>query len=1468
MYGQNSQFCQRYNGSDTACAWPGTLKIDLTKTGGSFEGSWLIFQPTTVALPGGPRAWPLNVTDSLNGQTATQIPVANDSGPKLFLSPGLHVIKGQWSWPELPDTLTLPLVGLIKVTVDGQEKIFAHQEINYQDLTILYWLKDPAPQSPETTLPSPPKVGEETDREADQLKVSIDRLIQDDQPMVVLTRLKLSVSGQRREEVINNVLLPNTQITRISSPLPARLVGQSLRVQVRPGVHSVSLTAILNGPVEELGPVGEAYGPENWAVQLNPDLRQAEVSGAPQVDASQVDIPWKRFPIYALEPGQSLTIKTIRRGDPEPGPDQLSLRRQCWLDYNGQGLSCRDQLTGTMRRGWQLSADPPFNLAQASLSGQPQVLTWQINSKGQRSPGLQVRQGRLRVTADLRLENFNSVLPASGWDHNLESSAQHLSLPPGYQLFHVQGARASNSLGRPTSWWDRWNTLDLFIVLAIFLSALKLRGRGLALLALAAMALSYHEFMSPRLVILHIFGALALLKVLPPKGVAQALTKTWFYLAALFLVLTTVTFLILQVRITMYPQLENAAAYQPGSFGYPMSEAFYDRSWIIGGASAPSGYYDEDNFGVLEEVAEPNEYREQPKPTQRAREVDLNKNGGRSDQVSRSFRRDSPPPPAASPSFINQSSLAQPNPEAIAQNSLARPNWNWQTISLDFNGQVTRDQEVKIYLIRPPLRFALGLLRVILMTALALYLLRLGPLPRLRPEGAAPTAAAPTALAVILALALGLGLFSQSAAAQETWPPATTLNELRNRLLAPPPNQMPAGVPIITVTAESDKLAFAYQVEATVPAAILLPILDANIFQPTSLTLANGENLPLYVASDEEIYTLVPAGVSKFVYVGRLKKTDSFQIRLPASLEAQKIQILGADWEVSGLDAYGYPTNDALFLTRRPTGTAPTEPVETTPVSPSGDLELPSPEPNPLEETGNQVIEPFYHVTRTISLGLEWKALTTVNLNDSVDHPVTLRLPLIPGESLISNFPTRNGQVILNFSPSSGQRSITFESLLDQKQSSINLEAHKGPYAETWILDASTLWRVEPKGLTPIHNISSSGYWNPQWRPWPGEKLTIQVSRPEPVPGTYLVADQANLQVDLGERNRRVELSLTLRSSRGGHHSFRLPPGAEIQTLAVNNQTQPISSAQSDQGPLVTIPLVPGELRVELTWLSPEKLTTLTRIPKLDLGLETANITITVKAPEDRFVLLAGGPTQGPAVLFWSLAGALLILSALLAKTKLTPLGLISWFLLFIGLSQLNLQSAFLVAGWLLVLGLRGKRNTIKSPGLFNLAQIGLFIWTIIALALIYQGLKHGLLENPSMRVTGNGSYGTNLIWFQDRVAGAWPQAWCLTMANSVYHYIMLAWALWLAISIIRWLVWGWKSFSAKALWKSSPPRPKPGPKGPTPPKGATSDPATGVATPEPAAVATPETPVSPAPAPPTGDSPTTSPAGAGREEV
>jgi hypothetical protein len=187
--------------------------------------------------------------------------------------------------------------------------------------------------------------------------------------------------------------------------------------------------------------------------------------------------------------------------------------------------------------------------------------------------------------------------------------------------------------------------------------------------------------------------------------------------------------------------------------------------------------------------------------------------------------------------------------------------------------------------------------------------------------------------------------------------------------------------------------------------------------------------------------------------------------------------------------------------------------------------------------------------------------------------------------------------------------------------------------------------------------------------------------------------------------------------------------------------------------------------------------------------------------PADRWTLLLGGPRLGPSVLFWSLLAVFALVSLGLGRLDWTPLGARQWFLLLVGLTQVPITSAALVAAWLLALGLR-KRHTPQGDREFDAAQAFLAVLTFMALSSLFHSIKQGLLGLPDMQIAGNGSTAQMLSWYQDRAGLTPPRAWVLSVPLLLYRVAMLAWALWLADSLLGWLRWGWECFSTGGLWR------------------------------------------------------------------
>jgi hypothetical protein len=207
--------------------------------------------------------------------------------------------------------------------------------------------------------------------------------------------------------------------------------------------------------------------------------------------------------------------------------------------------------------------------------------------------------------------------------------------------------------------------------------------------------------------------------------------------------------------------------------------------------------------------------------------------------------------------------------------------------------------------------------------------------------------------------------------------------------------------------------------------------------------------------------------------------------------------------------------------------------------------------------------------------------------------------------------------------------------------------------------------------------------------------------------------------------------------------------------------------------------------------------------PDVALGAPGVNLSTQVSVPVNRWVLAVSGPRLGPAVLFWSLLFVLALVAFGLAQARAVPLRFHHWFLLGLGLTQVPVWMSAVVVGWLFALAWRRERGARLGALGFDLVQIALALVTAVALGVLFEAIRHGLLGAPEMQIAGNGSSAQELQWYQDRSDGSLPAASVISVPLSVYRAAMLAWALWLALALLRWLRWGWECFATDALWRS-----------------------------------------------------------------
>ncbi|WPL11087.1 hypothetical protein Thiosp_00814 [Thiorhodovibrio litoralis] len=1395
------------------CLWPGALTLNANEAGGRFAQTWRLYAPRWVPLPGDAKTWPQQVEVDGDFQ-----PVLDQQGrPAVFLQAGEHDVEGRFVWSRLPDGLQLPEIRARVNLRLGNKDIQAPRI----DADGRLWLgtgpvKGQGPDAAEAGR-------------GDTLALDVTRLLADGVPVRLTTRLELEVSGQPRELRLTGAVPPEALALQIDSPLPSHLDDQGqLRLQVQPGRWVVQVQAQYPGRPTRFALAGiEAPWPtrEVWAFRADPELRQVEVQGAPAVDPRQTRLPpdWQSLPAYGMQAGDTLVLEPMSAA--QAGRARLRLERDLWLDFSGRGYSLRDRIDGELAGLTRLDARSPLHLGQVRVDDQPRLITRlpapnqpnsdqshsdQPDSDQSNSSGVEVRGELLSLLADGRLDALRAKLPASGWAVPFERISTRLYLPPGWDLLAVTGAD-----NLPGSWLARWSLLDLFLVLVAALACARLWGWRWGVLALLTLVLIWQEPDAPLAVWLHLIAAAALLRLLPatrapddtqPRALqrARVLVQLYFRAALLVLVLIAIPFLVQQMRDGLYPQLNISP-----------TTAFS----AVSRNQAPASLMDEADGMVQAELA-----RSAPAP-----EPYANRSGGVSSMAKSKAPDWNAPPPGA-----------------VLQTGAGVPDWRWNAFDLQWNGPVASDHSIRLWLVPPIAALVLAVASLLLVPALALRIADLWPPARGLGRGpghpgasgagkvagngadndAGKGAIIAPALALMLPLLAAPWLLPQPAQAAEApnvstatgaprpasasiaaapapgvsvdtsaFPPSGLLDALREHLLEAP-ECWPDCVTLTRLHLEvgDDQLRLLLTVSAGTDASLALPGGDST-WSPQEVSI-DGAELPL-ARRTQDGHLLVPVtdGRHQLELVGPLD--GAVRVELPLPLMPRLVTTdLDPAWQLEGLRADGQ-AGSQLRLVRVATSSGAQQARQ-------------------AQQEPETALTPLLRLERDLNLGLTWELRSRVRRLSPADTSVSLWLPLLPGEAVTSaETQVVEGRLLLSLAP--GQRELAWSSRLAPSQQ-LELQASvDSRLVETWCIGVSPFWHLQTEGIAPVGRDcgdagrSAAGRATPArlWRPWPGEHLGLDLVRPGAVPGPTLTLDQTRYELTPGRRASEASLNLKIRSSQGGQHEIRLPEGAERLEVRIDGDVRGLALKDGR----VDLPLVPGVQQVALAWQQPGGMALSYQPAPVDVGAASVNASTEVKLGADRWVLWVQGAGVGPAVLFWSLLAVLVVLAWGLGRLRLTPLGWVDWLLLGIGLSQADLWVGLLVAGWLLVLGWRrrldGEHLQAMPAWRFDLAQIALVVWTLLALMGLLAAIQQGLLGPPRMQIAGNGSDAGLLRWYLDRSGPQLGEVLVLSVPMLVYRLLMLAWALWLALRLLAWLRWGWQSFSQPLLWRALPSRSK-----------------------------------------------------------
>ncbi len=900
---------------------------------------------------------------------------------------------------------------------------------------------------------------------------------------------------------------------------------------------------------------------------------------------------------------------------------------------------------------------------------------------------------------------------------------------------------------------------------------------------------------------------MALLRVLPPQRWFTRLVQLYRNGAVLLLIVLSVSFMVMQVRQSLYPQLAaggSLSAHYDDDLSQLLEVSIGRHSKIVPAPAsepAPEGAgfdnLNQANSPVMQQEVMP------PAPSTSVEEAIQDKENQIQDADSYAS--------ASSSEYYTRKSqkeakrkaskqLIQIDPNARVQTGPGLPSWQWTPIRMNWSGPVQAEQSVRLYLLSPFFNSVLGFLRALLLAALlGLLLFKIwgrGRDTEPRPDldwslpiaPIAPTAPTTTLGGALLLLLSGLLLGVpqpvtaggvEAPPSRGQWPDQGLLDTLQARLTAPP-DCLPACASLarLHVQASAEALRMHLEIQAVTPTAVPLP---GSVGQWLAQQVwLNGQ--PANALRRDEsghLWLSVPAGVNQVQMLGQWPSRNQVQLVLP--MAARKVTADVTGWQLEGLHRDGLSDTQLQFS-----------------------RQLSAADGNGSLDQG--ALPALVQVERRLLLGLEWQVITQVRRLSPPGSAVVLAIPLLRGESVSSDRPrVENGKALINMA--ADETETEWVSVFE-KQAELTLTAPSTEdWYETWQVDTSAIWHLEYQGLPVVLHQTQAGLWLPTWRPWPGESLVLTLHRPVGVPGQVLTIDSSRMQIEPGQRAIDTRVTLRLRSSRGGEHSFTLPAEAELQGLQINGVTQPLRQ----EGARLSLPITPGAQEVSLWYRQNQDSRGRFTSTPLDLGVPSVNSHIEVTIPESRWVIAVGGPRLGPAVLFWGVLLVVALVSAGLARSGLTPLRFHEWFLLGSVISQVDILLTLVLAAWLLALGWRRQLATATlNKWYFDGLQVALMALTLLALGTLVVAIEQGLLGRPEMYIVGNGSSANLLRWYQDRSAALLPTVWVWSLPLWLYRIAMLAWALWLAFALLRWLRWGWSCFAAGELWKTlRTPRPR-----------------------------------------------------------
>jgi hypothetical protein len=445
-------------------------------------------------------------------------------------------------------------------------------------------------------------------------------------------------------------------------------------------------------------------------------------------------------------------------------------------------------------------------------------------------------------------------------------------------------------------------------------------------------------------------------------------------------------------------------------------------------------------------------------------------------------------------------------------------------------------------------------------------------------------------------------------------------------------------------------------------------------------------------------------------------------------------------------------------------------------------------------------------VDRLFHLSHDWTVDTNITRVAPKSAPFTVILPLLAGEAVTTpGLKVSDGNIAVGLA--AGEDDQAFASILPRADQLELVASRDRPYSERWRFEVAPTWHADFGGTPAVAPAQETGIWSFEFYPRPGERLTVKVTRPTASPGGTLAFDSAALRTVVGKRSSDTTLELHYRSTQGGRQTLHVPEDAVV--TRVLSDGQPLA-LRPEHGEL-SLSALPGTHTWSVDWQSPAGVHLLTRSPPVAQAAPASNLQLSMRLPEDRWVLYAFGPGVGPTILYWGELLVFIVAAWWIGRSSLTPLPVRDWLLLGLGLSTFSWGVLGLFAVFIALFQWRSRHPAVSERRRFNLLQLVSALLAVAAILAVVAAVPQGLLAQPDMRIEPAGSAG-ELNWFIDQTTGHFPAPGVLSISLWWYKLAMLAWALWLSFALTRWTRWAWQVFMRDGLWRRAPLRAPPPP--------------------------------------------------------